>query len=150
MKRLPWVIAALLAVACIASLLRWPDEMPPEVRTVTKIRTEVRVETLLLSPPMAPLLVVRLTDTMRIGSEVVQREQAYYEDSLYRVWVSGFRPRLDSLQIFPRTVTQTLTNDIYHTLKPRRKRWGLGIQAGYSYPGGWYVGAGVSWNILMW
>ena len=23
-------------------------------------------------------------------------------------------------------------------------------QAGYSYPGGWYVGAGVSCNLFMW
>ena len=99
---------------------------------------------------MAPLLTLKLTDTMHIGDAVVEREQAYYEDSLYRAWVSGYRPRLDSLQIFPRTVFQTVTNDIYHTIIPKKKRWGLGLQAGYSYPGGWYIGAGVSYNLFMW
>ena len=99
---------------------------------------------------MAPLLTLKLTDTIHIGDTVVPREQAYYEDSLYRAWVSGYRPRLDSLQIFPRTVYQTVTNDIYHTFTPKKKRWGLGLQAGYGYPCGWYVGAGISCNLFMW
>ena len=37
------------------------------------------------------------------------------------------------------------------TLSPlQKKRWGLGLQAGYGYPGGWYFGAGVSYNLFMW
>lgn len=124
---------------------------PAEVRIETKVRTVVKVETLLISPPMAPLLTIRLKDTMRIGDTVVHREQAYYEDSLYRAWVSGYRPRLDSLQVFPRTVINTVTNDVYHTIKVKdKRRWGLGLQAGYGFPGGWYVGAGVSCNLFMW
>ncbi|WP_334312433.1 DUF6808 domain-containing protein, partial [Bacteroides uniformis] len=35
-------------------------------------------------------------------------------------------------------------------VKPKRKRWGLGLQVGYGYPGGFYVGAGVSWNLFIW
>ena len=36
------------------------------------------------------------------------------------------------------------------TLKPKHKRWGLALQAGYGYPGGLYVGGGVSYNLFMW
>ena len=45
-----------------------------------------------------------------------------------------------------------LTNDIYHpvVVKPKKKRWGLGLQAGYGYPGGFYVGAGVSYDLRQW
>lgn len=151
MKALPWVLAILLLIACIAAWFRPLEPLPAEVRTETKIKTVVKVDTLLISPPMSPLLVIRLTDTMRIGDSVVNREQAYYEDSLYCAWVSGYRPRLDSLQVFPRTITNTVTNDIYHTIKVKdKRRWGLGLQAGYGYPGGAYVGIGLSWNILMW
>ena len=99
---------------------------------------------------MVPLLIIRLTDTMHVGDTVIHREQAYYEDSLYRVWVSGYRPRLDSMQVFPRTVYQTVTNDIYHSIIPKKKRWGIGLQAGYGYPHGWYIGAGISYNLFMW
>lgn len=150
MKKLPWILLILLAVACVVAWFRPREPLPAEIHTETKVKTVVKVDTLLISAPMAPLLVFRLTDTMRIGDTVVHREQAYYEDSLYRAWVSGYRPRLDSLQIFPKTVYQTVTNDIYHTITPRKKRWGLGMQVGYGYPSGIYAGVGVSYNLFLW
>ena len=150
MKKLPWILVILLAVVCVVAWFRPHEPLPAEIRTETKVNTVVKVDTLLISPPMAPLLVFRLTDTIRIGDTVVYREQAYYEDSLYRVWVSGYRPRLDSLQIFPKTVYRTVTNDIYHTIMPKKKRWGLGLHVGYGYPGVFYVGAGVSYNLFIW
>lgn len=150
MKVLPWILVILLAVVCVAAWFRPYEPLPAEIRTETKVNTVVKVETLLISPPMAPLLTIRLTDTMRIGDTVVHREQAYYEDSLYRAWVSGYRPRLDSLVVFPKTVYQTMTNDIYHTITPKKKRWGLGLQVGYGYPSGIYVGGGISYNLFMW
>ncbi|MEQ3235753.1 DUF6808 domain-containing protein [Bacteroides cellulosilyticus] len=151
MKKLPWILVILLAVVCVVAWFRPHEPLPAEIRTETKVKTVVKVDTLLISAPMAPLLVFQLTDTIRIGDTVVQREQAYYEDSLYRAWVSGYRPRLDSIEIYPRTVTHTITNDIYHTIKVKdKRRWGLGVQAGYGYPGGFYVGGGVSYNLFMW
>lgn len=150
MKKLPWILVILLAVVCVVAWFRPQEPLPVEIRTETKVNTVVQIETLLISPPMAPLVVFRLTDTMRIGDTVVHREQAYYEDSLYRAWVSGYRPRLDSLMIFPKTVYQTVTNDIYHTITPEKKRWGLGLQVGYGYSGGLYLGVGMSYNLWWW
>lgn len=151
MKKLPWILVILLAVVCVVAWFRPHEPLPAEIRTETKVKTVVKVDTLLISAPMAPLLVFQLTDTIRIGDTVVQREQAYYEDSLYRAWVSGYRPRLDSIEIYPRMVTHTITNDIYHTIKVKdKRRWGLGVQAGYGYPGGFYVGGGVSYNLFIW
>ncbi len=150
MKKLPWILVILLVVACVVAWFRPHEPLPAEIHTETKVNTVVKVDTLLISAPMAPLLVFQLTDTIRIGDTVVLREQAYYEDSLYRAWVSGYRPRLDSLMVFPRTVYQTVTNDIYHTIVPKKKRWGLGLQVGYGYPGGFYVGAGINYNLFMW
>ena len=150
MRTLPYILICLLLGVIVWMQCNPHDPITAEVRTETKIKTVVKVCTLSVSPPMAPLLTLKLTDTIHIGDTVVSREQAYYEDSLYRAWVSGYRPRLDSLQIFPKTVYQNVTNDIYHIITPKKKRWGLGLQAGYGYPGGWYVGAGVSWNLFMW
>lgn len=150
MKSLPWILVCLLLGVVVWMKFRPHDPLPAEIKTETKIKTVIKVCSLTISPPIAPLLTLKLTDTIHIGDTVVKREQTYYEDSLYRAWVSGYRPRLDSLQIFPRTVYQNVTNDIYHTITPKKKRWGLGLQAGYGYPGGWYVGAGVSFNLLMW
>ena len=150
MKKLPWILVVLLVIACVVSWFRPREPLPAEIRTKTKVKTVVKVDTLLISAPMAPLLVFQLTDTIRIGDTVVYREQAYYEDSLYRAWVSGYRPRLDSLMVFPKTVYQTVTNDIYHTVVPKKKRWGVGLQAGYGCPGGFYFGVGMSYDLWQW
>lgn len=150
MKKLPWILVVLLVIACVATWFRPHKPLPAEIRTEMKVKTVVKVDTLLISPPMAPLLVFQLTDTIRIGDTVVYREQAYYEDSLYRAWVSGYRPRLDSLMVFPRIVYQTVTNDVYHTITLKKKRWGLGLQVGYGYPFGIYAGVGVSCNLFQW
>lgn len=150
MKKLPWILVILLAVVCVVAWFRPHEPLSAEIRTETKVKTVVKVDTLFISPPMAPLLVFRLTDTMRIGDTVVHREQAYYEDSLYRAWVSGYRPKLDSLMVFPKTVYQTVTNDVYHAIASKKKRWGLGLQAGYGYPGGVYAGVGISYSFFQW
>lgn len=150
MKALPWILVGLLIVVCAAAWFRPHEPTPAEIHTETKIKTIVKVDTVLISAPMAPLLTLRLTDTMHIGDTVVFREQAVYKDSLYRAWISGYRPRLDSIEVYPRTVYQEVRNDIYHTIVSKKKRWGLGLQAGYGYPGGFYVGGGISYNIFQW
>jgi hypothetical protein len=137
-------------IVCVIVWFRPHEQPPAEIRIETKIKTVVKVETLYISSPMAPLLTIWLTDTIHIGDTVVHREQTYYKDSLYQLWVSGYRPRLDSLHIFPRTVYQTVTNDVYHIVKPKKKRWGFGVQAGYGYPSGWYIGIGGNYNLWQW
>lgn len=154
MRRLPWILVVLLAVACVAAWLRPHGQQPPaEVRIETKIRTVIKTDTLLVSAPMAVFWRWVADDTIYIRDTLLRRKEVVYADSSYRAVVSGYiDPRLDSLLIFPKTVYQTITNDIYHpvTVKSKPKRWGLGVQAGYGYPGGWYVGAGVSWNLFLW
>ena len=150
MKKLPWILIVLLVIACVTAWFRL-HEPPAEVRVETKIKTIVKTDTVLISAPIVAFFQIT-SDTIHMGDTVVMREQAVYEDSLYRAWVSGYRPRLDSIEVYPKTVYQTVTNDIYHpvVVKPKKKRWGLGLQAGYGYPGGFYVGGGVSYNLFMW
>ena len=149
MKKLPWLLVVLLAIACAAAWFRPHEPLPAEIRTETRIQTVVKLDTVLISAPIAVFLTFT-NDTIHIGDTVVMREQAYYEDSLYRAWVSGYRPKLDSIEVYPKTIYQTVTNDIYHAVKPKMKRWGLGLQAGYGYPGGLYVGVGISYNLFVW
>ena len=79
--------------------------------------------------------------------------QKVYEDSLYRAYVSGYNPSLDSLIIFPRHDITTVTNG-YTYPKSRQKRWGIGIHVGYGMtmsntpqfsP---YIGFGISYNLI--
>jgi len=65
-----------------------------------------------------------------------------YKNDNYRAVVSGYKPSLDFMEVYRE-------KEII-TLKPKQKRWGLGLQVGYGYPGGLYVGGGVSYNLFMW
>lgn len=85
-------------------------------------------------------------DTIQIHIPITQKR---YEDSTYRAWVSGYRPALDSIEVYPRRETITVTNTV---TRYRPRRWGVGVQAGYGitsrgefYP---YIGVGISWNLL--
>lgn len=78
------------------------------------------------------------------------REFVVYKDTTYRAVVSGIQPRLDTIDIYRPTITQTITKTI---VEKKKTRWGLGVQAGYGYNGSkWspYVGAGVQYNIVSW
>jgi len=153
MKRLPWLLVVLLAIACVVAWFRPHEPLPAEIRTETKIQTVVKLDTVLISKPIAVFWQILPNDTVRIGDTLLHRKRVVYEDSLYRAVVSGYvDPQLDSMTVYLRTVYQVETNDVYHpvTIKSKKKRWGFGLQAGYGYPGDVYVGAGVSWNIFTW
>lgn len=69
-------------------------------------------------------------DTVKVPV-LVPIERKVYSTPDYRAVISGFRPNLDSMEVFPRTkvVTQTI-----ETVKPAKRKWiqfGIGIGAGY-------------------
>ena len=98
------------------------------------------------------LVAVRDTVTVRDTAYIViEREQNHYRGDDYEVWISGYRPRLDSIYVFPET--RYITNEIQVKRKPTK--WGIGIQAGYgvALPDGRphmapYIGIGISYNLI--
>ena len=114
------------------------------------VPVEVRVvDTMLVAA--VDTVQVRVRDTVRVMVQV-PRETRVYGDSTFRAQVSGYRPSLDWVEVYPQTtvVTRTISVD-------SRKRWGIGVQAGYgAYVSGGqvmlapYVGIGISYNILSW
>ena len=106
------------------------------------------IDTLLLPVPITDTLM--LHDTVLVHLPIEQRQ---YSDPRYTAWVSGYRPQLDSIQIYQQT--QYITKEVKTVTKP--KRWGIGLQAGYGVsisnkqiqatP---YIGIGISYNILTW
>ena len=118
----------------------------PYYRPVSRDSTVVRYETVRLC--VTDTVRVTVGDTVRVADSVeviVPITQKVYADSLYRAYVSGYRPRLDSIFIYPRTRYVTVTRQA----KPQR--WGIGVQAGYGVGRGGtgpYLGVGVSYNFL--
>lgn len=80
-------------------------------------------------------------DSVEVAIPITSKE---YEDSLYHLWGSGYNVRLDSINVYSRL------REIKIPVYAKHKRWGLGLQAGYGYPNGFYVGIGVSWNMWQW
>ena len=71
--------------------------------------------------------------------------QKMYSDTDYRAWVSGYEPRLDSIKVFPRTVT------VRETIYKPPSRFSIGLQGGYGItPKGLqpYIGVGVNVRIF--
>lgn len=62
-------------------------------------------------------------------SLLLPREEKVYEDSTFKAVVSGFRPSLDEITVYPRTVY--LTKEITKYKNPPRFQWGL--QGGFGY-----------------
>ena len=77
-------------------------------------------------------VLVHATDTLWIHDTLYMSlpiEQRTYADSTYTAWISGYRPKLDSILIYPQTTTITNTMTITHS--SRQPRFSIGLQAGY-------------------
>lgn len=69
-----------------------------------------------------------------------------YEGDGFRAYISGYSARLDSIEIYPRTIKEQTQVTTVH-----RRRWAVGLQAGYGItPKGPqpYLGLGVSFNLF--
>lgn len=157
-----FAIAALLAALLLLSgylLGRRADRAPASAEIVRTDTLRIR-DTVLVDRPIpvevrvTDTMLVALADTVTVNDTVylsLSRETRVYGDSTYRAQVSGFRPSLDWIEVYPQTVYVTknvITEDV--------RRWGIGLQAGYgAYVSGGqvrlapYLGVGISWNILQ-
>lgn len=95
------------------------------------------------------LPIARDSATKQLRSDSVKVQipisQKVYEDTLYRAYVSGYEPNLDSITIKQRTTYIT------HTIRDKESRFRIGLQAGYGLtPKGMqpYVGVGLSYRLV--
>jgi len=85
--------------------------------------------------------------------ELPKMQRVYSDDSTYKAWVSGYEPRLDSIEVYQNTIKETVTIQLPAEKKKRTfwQRFNIGVQAGYglglddkkTHP---YVGCGIGFN----
>lgn len=83
-----------------------------------------------------------VSDSVKVQIPISQK---VYEDTLYKAYVSGYEPKLDSITIKQKTTYIT------HTIRDKESRFRIEIQTGYGLtPKGMqpYVGVGVSYRII--
>lgn len=76
---------------------------------------------------------VPVTDTLRIRDTLYiaqEREVREYAGEDYHATVSGIRPSLDEISVFPKTVTQTITQTVQVSGPQKWHRIGWGVAAG--------------------
>lgn len=157
------LVAALLAALLLLSgyLLGRRADRAPETAEIVRTDTLRIRDTLFVEKPVhvevrvVDTMLVAVTDTVHLNDTVylsLPRETKVYGDSTYTAQVSGYRPELDWVRVYPQreVVTRTISVD-------SRKRWGFGLQAGYgAYVNAGqvrlapYVGVGISYDILRW
>lgn len=149
------VYLAFLVLVFVGGLLagrRSISNAPSRGHADTVTVVSVRTDTLRVATPVPVLsrvtdtMLVPVVDTLHLRDTVylaLPREERIYGDSLYRAQVSGYRPELDWIEVYPRTETVT-------RIVTERPRWSLGIQAGYGASKDGlspYVGVGISYNL---
>ena len=82
---------------------------------------------------------IKVRDTIYLSTDSVKtegdsillpRETKTYEDSTYKAVVSGYKPSLDTLMVFPNTIYIT-TEKVREIEKKDRFSWGLQLGVGY-------------------
>lgn len=108
--------------------------------------------------PVDSFVVRYITRTLPVASDSATKQhrndsvkvqipisQKVYEDTLYRAYISGYEPNLDSITIKQKTTYIT------HTIRDKESRFRIGLQAGYGLtPKGMmpYVGIGLSYRLM--
>lgn len=126
------------------------DLLPVFVKTDTI--TTIKIDTIREVQPVKVSEIITHIDTIYMRDTIiipVPISQSYYRGADYEAWVSGYKPNLDSLNIFHSTEVRCVTKT--EIIRERAKRWGIGIQAGYGWNGEKftpYIGAGVTYTFL--
>ena len=156
MRSLPWILVCLLLGVVVWMRCNSHEPQPMYIKGDTvRIRDTVRDtilkpvrETLKRTDTVyLPILIDTTTDrTVEYDSIpiLVPITSKEYKTDDYRAIVSGYKPSLDFMEVY--------RDKEIITLSPlqKKKRWGLGLQVGYGYPHGWYIGAGVVYNLWHW
>ncbi len=158
MKRILIVLLAILVMLGALLLIRHCAGPSVVVREVVKSDTVtlVRVDTLVVERPVPVRVVEQRTDTLAVYRDQdtvrvpVPIAQYQFRDSLYALDVSGYGVSLDRLEVYPRTVFQTIQTTTERVVKDRR-RWALTVGPGVGYgPRGVQPYLGVSFGFVLW
>jgi len=129
-----------------------PTPALPQTDTLYIRDTLTVIKPVYITKRVTDSVYVPVTDTLRVHDTLLVAlpiEQRVYEDSTYRAVVSGFRPSLDTIAIYPVTMIVPVTEKV-----KTQPKFSVGVQAGFgvSYQQGFhagpYIGIGIQYNLL--
>lgn len=131
-KYIPYIIIAVLLVSLIVSLTNRKEVIVE--KTTSDTVTIVKLDTVRVEIPI--FINETIIDTVYIekdenGEYTIPISQRYYKSNDYEAWVSGYRPNLDSLNIFRKTITNTITNTVTRTIYSKTTDLYLNVGSDY-------------------
>lgn len=117
--------------------------------------TVYKVDTITIDRPVPQYKYINkvVTDTLYSVDSIkvqvsVPISTTVYNDSNYKAVISGYKTSLDTMQVYPKHTTTTITNTIV-----KQKKWNIGVQAGvgwgiYNNKPDFFVGAGISYRLF--
>jgi len=125
---------------------------PPKTEIKTEVKETIVRDTITLYKPVE--IEHRVVDTMWVAVRdtivrkdttyvVLPREIKIYADTTYKAVVSGYEPRLESIEVYPTTIYRTTT-------RFEKPKMSVGLQVGIGYCGEIkpYIGIGISYNLF--
>lgn len=146
------VFLAFVAAAFVAGRQVGRMEIPDGCDTVTVVQRDTTRDTIAFYYPVpveihtVDTLLLHVHDTLEVPVPI---ERKTYQGDDYRAVVSGFRPSLDEISVFPKTVTVTTTNTVTQRIPAPRVSFGLAAGPGVFYDGQIRGGAGIVAGVLV-
>lgn len=133
----PYIVIGILVAALVWSFFRKGgkgEEAGTTTVFVTDTVTIVEKDTILAE--ITKFVSETIVDTVRIetvrdSAVYVPITRRYYKGTGYEAWVSGYRPNLDSLVLYPETKYQYITNQTTTTVV--RRPYSLYVYGGAGY-----------------
>lgn len=105
---------------------------------IVKVDTFIKKDTLYYPKPYPVKIEIKDTIYLPIDSVKIERdsillpreEKTYTDDSTYNVRISGFKPILEDITVYPKTYTIEKTKTVTAT---KKQHWNYGIGLGVGY-----------------
>lgn len=133
-KYIPYIVIAVLLVSLVISLTN-RNEVVIEKNTSDTVYA-IKTDTYKVEKPI--FITEAIVDTFLIKDSlnheyIIPKTQKYYKDSIYEAWVSGYKPNLDSINIYNQTKFVTITNTTTKEIYPKTTAFYISL-------GGMYIG----------
>lgn len=167
-KSILFIIVFVIGAAAGMLLPRSCPVLRPQAEVMTRTDTLTLRDTIREIRPVyvenarTDTMLVAVRDTLMLRDTLfvmVDREQRHYRGDGYEAWVSGYRPQLDSVWVFPET--RYITTETIFT-EPRKCNsialessaswcgtWSLTLSLEYEHVTRWgYIGAGAGYDVV--
>lgn len=123
---IPYIVIVILAVCLVLSLTHKKevilDNRTTDTITIVRIDTFRSVLPRFITEKVVDTIFVEKTSESGLKLPITQR---YYNTDSYQAWVSGYKPSLDSINVFNKVVERTVNHTIDRVVYPKSIDWYL-------------------------